>query len=189
MLNLILATVLSVMPPPMPPTQTNMVVTKPMVVKKAMVVPETMNMLLSWQSISNVSYYEIKTSYDLKSWTSLGQTTNTGFLATTVANNNQQFYYVVGYLTGSNGVVNLAWDNMQDDVIGYHLYYGLTNVLGTWQSSTTNQITVSDLQIGSTYYFAVTSVNSIGLESQDSQIISYIFPPKKISIPLKITKQ
>jgi hypothetical protein len=72
--------------------------------------------------------------------------------------------------------VTLAWDPSQGSAIaGYRLYQGgsskaYTNVIEVGNSTS---VTVSNLQIGATYYFAVSAYDSIGLESDLSSEISY----------------
>ena len=63
-------------------------------------------------------------------------------------------------------------------VVGYNVYYGsasgvYTNVV---PAGNTNQVTISDLVPGLTYYAAVTSLNVAGLESDYSPEVSYAVP-------------
>ncbi len=63
-------------------------------------------------------------------------------------------------------------------VVGYNVYYGsasgvYTNVV---PAGNTNQVTISNLVPGLTYYAAVTSLNVAGLESDYSPEVSYAVP-------------
>ncbi|HZR18483.1 MAG TPA: fibronectin type III domain-containing protein [Verrucomicrobiae bacterium] len=71
--------------------------------------------------------------------------------------------------------LTLAWDRSTDkNVVGYNLYYGVasrtyTNMIAC--GNTTNA-TVTQLQEGTRYYFAATTLDSAGLESEFSTEIS-----------------
>jgi hypothetical protein len=75
--------------------------------------------------------------------------------------------------------VTLAWNaNAPNTIAGYHLYYGgttksYTNVVDSGGSTT---VAITNLSGGSTYYFAVTAYDDIGLESDFSNEISYTVP-------------
>jgi hypothetical protein len=75
--------------------------------------------------------------------------------------------------------VTLAWDPSNDPTVsGYNLYYGsdsgtYTNVV---VAGTATIATVSNLMRGATYYFAATTFNAAGLESDYSVEISYAVP-------------
>jgi hypothetical protein len=64
--------------------------------------------------------------------------------------------------------VQLAWDAVQDSgVVGYFIYWGPTTGAYTnaiFVGNVTNA-TINGLQRGSTYYFAATTTNNVGLES------------------------
>ena len=67
---------------------------------------------------------------------------------------------------------------MDPTVTGYNLYYGptsrnSTNVVSAGVATTAG---VSNLTVGATYYFAVTSYNLAGLESDYSAEVSYTVP-------------
>jgi hypothetical protein len=83
-----------------------------------------------------------------------------------------------GHARGSQNVT-LAWDaNPETNVVGYVVHYG--NVSGVYTNSVnvTGDVsaTLTNLQEGTTYYFAVTAYNSDGLESIPSSEISYEVP-------------
>ena len=75
--------------------------------------------------------------------------------------------------------VTLAWSaNPSITIAGYRLYYGgesrtYTNMLDTGSSTS---VTVPNLAVGATYFFAVTAYDITGLESPFSDEISYTVP-------------
>lgn len=78
-------------------------------------------------------------------------------------------------LHSSAQAVGLAWDaNTEADIAGYRLYYGVSSGTYTMMIDTesTTSATVSDLAVGSTYFFAVTAYNTSGLESPLSNEVS-----------------
>jgi len=75
--------------------------------------------------------------------------------------------------------INLFWDSPLDpDIAAYRIYYGTTS--GSYAYSLKveggQSCTISGLQEGETWYFAATSLNSGGLESDPCQEISYAVP-------------
>ncbi len=88
--------------------------------------------------------------------------------------------------------VTLAWDPCPDPTAaGYNLYYGpgsrnYTNIV---DAANTTSISVSNLVPGATYYFAATTYNSVGLESDFSLEVSYAVPdgtnppPPQVNVP------
>ena len=77
------------------------------------------------------------------------------------------------------GSVTLAWDRSQEpDVVGYRVYYGTTSHHYTSMRSVGNSTTctISNLEPGMTYYFAVTAYGTSGSESAYSQEIPYTVP-------------
>jgi len=77
--------------------------------------------------------------------------------------------------------VTLAWDpNSEPNLAGYRLYYGAAprvyfSVIEV-PVSPTPQATVTGLEPGVTYYFAVTAFTDDGLESKYSDEVSYLVP-------------
>jgi hypothetical protein len=77
------------------------------------------------------------------------------------------------------GTLTLEWDPSPDpEVVGYQLYYGAasqqyTNVLPV---GVTTRATVSNLTEGVTYYFAATTLDVAGLESDFSGEAAYLVP-------------
>ena len=75
--------------------------------------------------------------------------------------------------------VELAWNPSRGSTIaGYRLYYGGASqtYTNTVDAGNATSVTVSNLTAGSTYFFAVTAYDLIGLESEFSQEISYTVP-------------
>ncbi len=78
------------------------------------------------------------------------------------------------------GTATLSWDaNSESDLTGYKVYYGtslnrLDKVIDLRSKTTTPaapRYDVSDLVVGTTYYFAVTAYSPTG-ESTQSQVVS-----------------
>lgn len=72
--------------------------------------------------------------------------------------------------------VTLAWDpNPESDVVGYRVYQGTESRVYSQVHATdrTTSLTVTELAEGMTYYFAVTALNSSGLESDYSNEVVY----------------
>jgi hypothetical protein len=75
--------------------------------------------------------------------------------------------------------VTLAWDRSQEpNIAGYRVYYGTTSRHYTTMRSVGNSTTatISNLEPGTTYYFAVTAYDTSGNESSYSQEIPYTVP-------------
>lgn len=73
----------------------------------------------------------------------------------------------------------LAWTPSRASTIaGYRLYYGAAShtYTNTVEVGNNTSVTVSNLAVGATYFFAVTAYDIIGLESAFSQEISYTVP-------------
>ena len=87
--------------------------------------------------------------------------------------------------------VSLAWNaNTETNLAGYRLYSGTatrsysTNVAVAHPATTA---TVTNLQAGLTYFFAVTAFTTDGLESDYSDEVSYQVPgPSKPSKPMNL---
>ncbi len=85
-------------------------------------------------------------------------------------------------LHASNTVraVTLEWDrNAEPNVAGYRLLYG--HVPGEYDqqldAGNSTTATVTDLQPGWTYWFVVVAYNSLGMESDPSNVVTYDVPP------------
>jgi hypothetical protein len=75
--------------------------------------------------------------------------------------------------------VTLAWRSSADtNVIGYNIYYGAASHTYTNMVTAGNALTatVSNLVEGTTYYFAATAHNILGMESDYSNETSYTVP-------------
>lgn len=87
-----------------------------------------------------------------------------------------------GFATAIAGLVsvNLAWNQINDpDVTGYNLYWGET-AGGRFTNSLTTAgagATVPGLTTGTLYSFKARSLNTSGLESEDSNVVAYQPPP------------
>jgi hypothetical protein len=85
--------------------------------------------------------------------------------------------------------LGLAWErNTEPDVAGYWVYYGMSSGEYTaqmWAGNRTS-VTVSNLQEGVTYYFAVTATTDAGVESGFSQelVLQAYFEEVKLSMQL-----
>src|SRR5450432_82004 len=98
-------------------------------------------------------------------------------------NIRQIFYFVVlvAEFGGSTFAANvtLAWNpNTNPTVAGYDIYYWVAKSTHTNKISAGNatSVTIANLQIGTTYDFAATTINTFGLESPRSAAISYTVP-------------
>ena len=87
--------------------------------------------------------------------------------------------------------VTLAWDPSPDpDVVGYRVYVGQSSGVYAPPVDLGNQtsVTISNLQEGIPYFFAVTAYNSLGLESDPSNEVSFtppiVDPPRDPNAPL-----
>jgi hypothetical protein len=75
--------------------------------------------------------------------------------------------------------VTLAWSSSADtNVVGYRIYYGVasrsyTNMIDVGDALTA---TVTNLVEGTTYYFAATAYNILGMESEYSDEVLYMVP-------------
>jgi hypothetical protein len=82
-------------------------------------------------------------------------------------------------LRAQTASVQLAWIDTDPTVVLYHLYYGIASQTYTSMVSTTlTNETVSNLFVGTNYYFAATALNETGLESAYSVEVSYQVPRK-----------
>ena len=98
---------------------------------------------------------------------------------------------VSAQLTPSNPPANvvLAWDaSPSGEVTGYRVYWGAASRCYTNVLATTNLIaTVTNLQRGVTYYFAVTAFTATGLESEFSNEVSYTAPARPVAPILRLS--
>jgi len=93
----------------------------------------------------------------------------------------------------SQSSVTLAWDLGADNSIsGYEIHYGAAshNYTDAVSVGLVSRVTISGLNVGTTYYFAATAYNLLGLESDYSEEVSYTVPPVETiepSLQLTIT--
>lgn len=89
---------------------------------------------------------------------------------------------VIGFSTQA-AQVTLAWDRSTDPTVNaYSVYWGVatrtyTNHVDVPGNGTTS-VTISNIVLGSTYYFAATCTATNGLESDFSVEVSYFVPSK-----------
>ena len=95
------------------------------------------------------------------------------------------------------GTINLAWDPSPDAAIpgkvaGYKVYYGLENFVGMNATNASSvgvsvglstSASLSNILGGTTYYFAVVSVDDKGVESEFSNLATYLTPPEVPDLP------
>ena len=82
--------------------------------------------------------------------------------------------------------VSLAWNaDSGNNIAGYNLYYGVASHNYTTKVTTghSTNASVSNLAVGTTYFFAVTAYDTSGLESDYSGEISYTVPTSTGSPP------
>jgi hypothetical protein len=94
-------------------------------------------------------------------------------------------------------LINLAWDPSPDaatpgKVAGYKVYYGLENFIAPNATNAafvsvpvglSTSATLSNIIGGATYYFAVVSVDENGVESDFSNLATYLTPPEVPDLP------
>jgi hypothetical protein len=95
-------------------------------------------------------------------------------------NSNLLFFLLLFFLgfpaTGFSAQVSLAWDpNTESNLGGYYLYYGSSsgNYSQIIDVGLITNYSVTNLTDGWTYYFALTAVNTAGLESGYSNEVDY----------------
>jgi len=141
----------------------------------AVVPPATNQVVLSWNSLGLGTQYYVQTSTNLVTWTGATCTTATSVSLPFTGDTARMFR-----LSASNSPpqkVVLAWDPSvsSTSVAGYYIYYGAAT------QSYTNRVdvglqtsgAVSNLVIGTTYYFATTAYGSSGLESDYSSEVTW----------------
>jgi hypothetical protein len=98
------------------------------------------------------------------------------------------FIFVSAFNTHAIQNVTLVWNaNSEANLAGYRLYYGTSSRAYTNVSNLGNVTSTSlTLLEGSTYYFAVTAVNTLGLESDYSAEVSHNVPANSSPITISI---
>src|SRR5580658_10049719 len=93
--------------------------------------------------------------------------------------------------TASTGQsVTLAWSAGTDtNVVGYNVYYGESGGDYTNEicGDTETNATISGLLPGATYYFAVTTYDSLGDESGFSSEVTYTVPAPTPAVQISVT--
>ena len=81
--------------------------------------------------------------------------------------------------------VTLAWNpSTSTNVTGYKIYYGLAcGVYNSVESATGTNTTITGLAAGTTYYFAATAVDALGVESPFSNEASYTTEVPTVGVP------
>jgi hypothetical protein len=71
--------------------------------------------------------------------------------------------------------VTLAWNpSTSTNIVGYNVYYGLASgVYNSVESVTGTNVIIIGLAAGTTYYFAATAVDALGVESPFSNVASF----------------
>jgi hypothetical protein len=135
-----------------------------------LVPPVTDRVALTWSSLGLGTRYDVQTSTDWLTWTAATNTTATSVSLAFAPGQARMFRLSVSDAPPVS--VTLAWDPGVPaiDIAGYDIYYGVAsrryaNVVDVGLATTG---AVSNLVAGTTYYFAVTSLSSSGLESDYS---------------------
>lgn len=84
--------------------------------------------------------------------------------------------------------VTIAWDpNPEPTVIGYRAHYGVASRNYPYPADVgnTTSVTIFGLVEGTTYYFAITAYNVLGLESDFSEELTYV--PGKPSVRARVS--
>ena len=91
----------------------------------------------------------------------------------------------------ANESVTLTWSpSASTNVAGYNIYYGAVSHVysNVVNAGNTNQVTISGLVPGTTYYFAATAVDVFGVESGFSNETSYTAPMTLAALNLAASK-
>ena len=98
------------------------------------------------------------------------------------------------WLTGFKGhcdsTVTLAWDaNPEANITGYKLKYGFASKVYSVVVPTgkVTKITIPNMVEGTQYFFAVSAFNNEGLESLNSDEVSYVIPTNNTDWPVTYT--
>lgn len=140
-----------------------------------------------------VAYYRV-----YRNSTQISQTTNTTYTDNSVAAGTSYSYTIRAYDAAGNYSVSstlqvttpsaaastsLSWipptqnsdDSALTDLTGYVIYYGVSPAALNSSLSVSfglTEVIIENLQSGVTYYFAITAVNSLGVESDLSNIVN-----------------
>ena len=86
--------------------------------------------------------------------------------------------------------VTLAWNPSTNPIVaGFNIYYGGASGVYTNKTSvgTVSSLTIPNLVIGATYYFAATTYSAAGAESALSSEVSYTVPAPVSGLQLGVT--
>ena len=104
------------------------------------------------------------------------------------------YAFICLLLTGIKGncdsTVTLAWDaNPEADIAGYKLKYGFASKVYSVVVPTgkVTEITIPNMVEGTQYFFAVSAFNNEGLESLNSDEVSYVIPTNNTDWPVTYT--
>jgi hypothetical protein len=145
----------------------------------------TNRVVLTWGWLGLGTRYYVQTSTNLLAWTGATNTTSTN--VTLTYNGDKTRMIRVSASNAPPQSVTLAWDPSPgtDAIANYNVYYGVaratyTNVVA---AGTNTSMPISNLVVGTTYYFAATAVDGSGLESDYSTEVSAL-----ISVRLRILR-
>lgn len=165
------------------PTPPKTVTPKTTVTTKSM--NQASSFLISWPAVANVDHYELQSSVNLKTWTTLTNTTATSVV---VPNEGPMKFFMTKAYVITNVSVKVAWNpSPSQSVAGYRAYYGASHLgyTNAVYSATTNAV-ITGLRSGIVYYFNATAFNASGLESDYDGEISYLIPFGLVSLPASI---
>jgi hypothetical protein len=148
--------------------------------------PTTTNRVaLTWTPLGSGTRYYVQSSTNLQTWTTATNTTATNASLTFIGEKARMFR--VSASNAAPQAVTLAWDPSPGTnvIANYKVYYGpasarYTNAVAAGTNTT---VSISNLVNGATYYFAATSVDAFGLESDYSGEVSAL-----IAVRLKIQR-
>jgi uncharacterized membrane protein YfcA len=90
----------------------------------------------------------------------------------------------------AQATVKLAWNPSTNPIVaGFNIYYGGASGVYTNKTAvgTANSLTILNLVIGATYYFAATTYSAAGAESALSTEVSYTVPMPVAGLQLGVT--
>jgi hypothetical protein len=126
--------------------------------------------VLTWGSLGPGTQYSVQTSTDLLTWSVATNTTTTNVSLTATADTVRVFRVSASNVPPQS--VTLAWDSAGPSagVAGYFIYYGAASGIYTSRvdAGLATSAVVTNLSVGTTYYFATTAYTSAGLESSFS---------------------
>lgn len=94
--------------------------------------------------------------------------------------------FLVSSALAQDATIRVIWDaNQEPDLAGYKIYYGQQsrNYTTTVNPGNATEVDISNLDRGTTYFFAVTAYDQSGNESDFSQEVSILIPEPRDSDP------